>query len=395
MLIVLGALSAFGPLSMDLYLPSLPQLAEGLHTTDSLAQLTMSMCMIGLALGQLLAGPVSDRVGRLRPLLAGVSVFAVTALVCAAAPSIGVLIAVRLVQGLAGAAGIVVARAMVRDLYSGTEAARVFSMLVLVVGLAPMLAPMLGGQLLRITDWRGLFVALSLIGFGLLAAAVWALPETLPVAARHSGGIREVGQQFVTVWRDGLFAGCATALALGGCAMFTYISLGTFVLQGTYGVSAQVFSVIFAVNACGLMLAGRLNAALVGRFGPSRMLAGGLVVAAVAALLLVASVLFDWGLPGLLPPLFLIVANMGMLMPNTTALALQRHGTHVGMASAILGVMQFLAGAIVAPLASVGGASPTSMTVTMALGVWAALLVYATVVAPRARAASAPRSGTP
>lgn len=187
---------------MDLYLPGLPQLAADLHASEVLTQLTISTCMVGLALGQLVAGPLSDRIGRLRPLLVGVGCFAVASALCALSPNIATLVILRFVQGLGGAAGIVTARAMVRDMYAGAEAARVFSLMVMVTGAAPVLAPVIGSQLLRVTDWRGLFVALSGIGVVLLGAAAWTLRETLPASARRSGGIRDVGRQTATILSD-------------------------------------------------------------------------------------------------------------------------------------------------------------------------------------------------
>ncbi|MEV7009346.1 multidrug effflux MFS transporter [Streptosporangium sp. NPDC051022] len=381
-LIALGALSAFGPLSMDLYLPVLPELGRALRTTDALAQLTMSMCMVGLAFGQLLAGPLSDRVGRRRPLIVGVATYAVTSLLCALAPDIWSLIGLRLVQGAAGAAGLVIARAMVRDMFDGDAAARVFSLLMLVSGLAPVVAPLAGGQLARFTDWRGMFVALAVIGLLLFLAAL-SLPETLAPGARHTGGLRVTGRQFAVLVRDRGFVGYALVLAFAGCSLFIYITLSPFVLQEGYELTAQAFSAIFAVNSVGIMLGGNLNRVLVGRYGARRMLGTGLVIGLTGALTALAGVLAGWGLPGLLPGLFVAVSSIGLVSPNANALAMSPHGERAGTASALLGVMQFIVGAAVPPLLSIGGASAPSMTLAVAAASATALVLLITMTRVR------------
>jgi len=387
-LLLLGALSAFAPLSFDLYLPALPQLATSLHTSDSLAQWTMSVCMIGLAVGQLVAGPLSDHVGRRRPLIVGVAVYAATALLCAAAPDVAVLIVLRLVQGLAGAAGIVVARAVVRDIYEGHQLARIFSLLGLVTGAAPVIAPLLGGQLLRLTDWRGLFVVLFLIGLLVLLACATVLPETLPASDRV-GGQSELPHAMTSLWRDRAFVGCTVAILLVGCSFFTYISLSSFVLQVHYGLSAQVFSYVFGVNSAGIMLGGYLNARLVRRIGAPRMLLAALGLAAAAGVACAAAVELRLGLGGLLPPLFVVVACMGLVQPNLTALGLLHHAPRAGTASAVLGTAQFLGGSLTPPLVTaVVGATGASMTLTIAVGTLAALAVTVAIAMPAVRASA-------
>lgn len=393
--LALGGLSMFGPLSMDLYLPGLPELTDDLRTTEATAQLTMSLCMVGLAVGQLIAGPLSDRRGRRLPLLVGVALFAVTSLACAFAPSIEVLLVLRLLGGLAGAVGIVVARAMVRDQWEGRAAARVFAMLMVVSGAAPVLAPVIGSQLLRVTDWRGVFVVLAGIGVVLLLAA-FTLPETLPPARRRAGGAKATLQALGTVARDRTFLGPAAVLALGICSMFVYIAMGSFVLQGPeYGLSPQLYGIVFAVNAVGIVLAGRLSAWLVDRVGPRRLMGAAVVAALVAALVLVAGVLLTRSVWAVLPPLFVIVGAVGMIMPNATALAMSGQGAAAGAASALLGLGQFLTGALVPPAASAGGVTPLVMAVTMAGTAAAAVLVAIPVLRSRdpEPAATADRAG--
>ncbi|MBT8226935.1 MAG: multidrug effflux MFS transporter [Dactylosporangium sp.] len=362
---MLGALSTFGPLSLDMYLPALPQIARDLHASQALTQLTLSSCLAGLALGQLVAGPISDAVGRRRPMIAGVAMFALLSLGCAVAPSAPLLVGIRFLQGLGGAAGLVVARAIVRDVFPGARAARVFASLMLVSGLAPIVAPVLGGQLLRWTDWRGVFVALAAIGVVLVLAAV-RVPETLPPAARRSGGLTDPARMFRTLVTDLVFMGYALSTGFAGAAMFTYISTSSFVLQSGYGVSPRAFSLIFASNAAGLMLAGQISARLVGWLGPRRLYVSGLAAVAAGAVSLVVVIVSGLPLAAVLATLFIVVASQGLTMPNGTALALAPYGQAAGSASAQFGVQQFLIAAIISPLAGLGGASALVMAMIMA-----------------------------
>lgn len=380
--LALGGLSSFGPLALDLYLPALPQLADDLRVPDAWAQLSLSVCMIGLALGQLVVGPLTDRVGRRRPLLVGVALFALTTALCAFAPSIEVLLALRLLGGLAGGAGLVVARAMVRDIYGGRAAARVFALLMLVSGTAPIVGPVLGGQLLRVTDWRGVFVALALIGAVLFAAAL-TQRETLPQADRHAGGLRTTVVALGDVVRDRTFLLPALVQGLGMCAMFTYIAMGSFVLQDGGAVqgalSPQAYAVVFAVNGIGIVVAGRVSAALVGRAGPRRLLAVAVVLALAAALALLVGALASRSVWALLVPLLVLVSCTGLFMPNATALALAGQGGRAGTASALLGLLQFTFAAAVPPLASLSGVTAVVMAVTILATALAAALLFLAV----------------
>jgi DHA1 family bicyclomycin/chloramphenicol resistance-like MFS transporter len=371
-IVILGALSMFGPLSIDMYLPSLPTLSHDLSASASEAQFTLSACLIGLALGQIIAGPLSDALGRRRPLCIGVAAYAAASLLCAIAPSVTILNLLRLVQGLAGAAGIVIARAVVRDLYAGIDVARFFSLLMIVSGLAPILAPIIGGQILRFTSWRGVFITLAIIGFLLFLAAALGLGETLPPDRRQRGGIGATLRTFRRLLMDRSFLGFALACGLGFAAMFAYISGSPFVLQDIYGVSPQVFSLIFGTNALGIMVAGQVNGRLVGRVSPYRMLAIGLSATASGGIALLAVVaLGGIGLVGVLLALFVVVASMGFVLPNSTTLALSNYPRAAGSASALLGVLQYVAGASAAPLVGVGG-SQTALPMALvicALGV--------------------------
>ena len=377
-LVVLGALTAAAPLSLDTYLPALPRLTAELGSSTSLAQLSLTTCLVGLALGQLVAGPLSDVLGRRRPLVVGATGFAVVSAACAFAPDIATLVALRLAQGLLGAVGIVLARAVVRDLHSGPAAARYFATLMLVSGVAPIVAPVLGGQLLRFTSWRGVFVFLAVFGAVVLAAALVAVPETLPPERRRAGGWSSTAASFRVLLADRRVVACVAAAGLAFSAMFAYISGATYVLQDVFALSPQGFSAVFAVNSVGIVasvqVAGRLVGA--GKVRAERMLPTGLVVAAVGSTGLLVGQLLSAGLPGVVVGLFVTVCGVGLALPCATTLALADHPDHAGAASALLGTAQFLVGALVAPLVGLGG---TDTAVPMATAMSAATLLALTV----------------
>lgn len=380
---LLGALTAFGPLSIDMYLPAFPSMAASLHASASSVQLTLTAVLVGLALGQLVAGPLSDSLGRRGPLLVGLAAYAVLSAACAAAPSVYVLTALRFAQGLGGAAGIVIASAAVRDRYAGVAMARFLSMLMLVGGVAPVLAPLVGGQLLRFVSWRGVFVVLTGVGVVLLVASVLWFPESLPPERRRSGGLRDTGRSFALLAADRSFVAYGVAGGLSFAAMFSYISGSSFVLQDIFGLSPQGFGLVFAVNSVGIVAVGQVNGRLVGRFSPRRLLAVGLCTAVVGGVSLCVAVLAGWGLPVILPALFVVVASVGVVLPNTRALAMTNYPHHAGTASALLGVSQFAIGGIVAPLVGIGGTgTAVPMGVLIAVLVAAALAVFVVGTGP-------------
>ncbi|HLI08172.1 MAG TPA: Bcr/CflA family multidrug efflux MFS transporter [Ktedonobacteraceae bacterium] len=364
MVLILGSLSAFGPLSIDMYLPSLPSLSRDLSASASAAQLTLSTCLLGLALGQIIAGPLSDTLGRRRPLLIGLVAYILASLLCAVTPSIYGLIALRLVQGTAGAAGIVIARAIVRDKYSGIAAARFFSTLMLVSGIAPIAAPLIGGLLLRFTSWRGVFIILAILVTLMFLAATFGLGESLPSEQRQSGELRATLIIFRRLLTDRLFVGYALSCGLSFAAMFSYISGSPFVIQDIYGLSPQAFSLIFGTNALGIGIMGQVSGRLVGRVSPRTLLTGALTTVAIGGTALLVVVIAHIGLIAILPALFVVVASQGMVLPNATALALADHPRTAGSASALLGTLQFAIGASVAPLVGIGG---TATALPMAL----------------------------
>ncbi|MEU0393772.1 Bcr/CflA family multidrug efflux MFS transporter [Streptomyces sp. NPDC006208] len=357
--LVLGGLTALPPLSMDMYLPALPAVTDSLHAPAATVQLTLTACLLGMALGQLVVGPMSDRWGRRRPLLAGMAVYAVATALCALAPTAELLIAFRLLQGLAGAAGIVIARAVVRDLYDGVEMARFFSTLMLVSGVAPIVAPLIGGQVLRITDWRGIFVVLAAVGVLLTTVVLKWLHETLPPQRRHGGGVVEALRTMRGLLADRVFTGYTLTGGFAFAALFAYISASPFVVQEIYGASPQTFSLLFGLNSVGLITVGQINGKLlVGRVSLDKALGIGLTVIALAAaaLLLMTSGVF--GRVGLVPVaagLFVLMSAMGLAMPNTNALALLRTPHAAGSASALIGTTSFLIGAIASPLVGIAG----------------------------------------
>ncbi|WP_163508916.1 multidrug effflux MFS transporter [Fodinicola acaciae] len=364
---ILAGISAFGPLTTDVYLPGLPQVGHTFATTASNVQLTLTACLAGLALGQLVAGPLSDRFGRRRPLLVGLALFVVASVACTVAPTIYALDAARLAQGLAGAAGIVIARAIVRDLHTGKAAGRYFSALAAVGGVAPIVAPLLGGQLLRIIPWQGIFLVLAAIGVVLFVAVAVAIPETRAATQKAA---------FVVLLKDRRFVGYVLGGGLAFAAMFSYISASSFVYEGQFGVSPQVYSLLFGLNSLGLTIASVLNGRLLSRFSMTRLLAVGLAMTAGGGIALLVCVVAGAGIAGIVPTLFVAVSGIGMIFPNSVALAMSAHGERAGSASAVIGVVQFTCGAAIAPVVGIAGVSAVPMAVAMAtLGIAAIVAV--------------------
>jgi len=374
LVLVLGALTALGPLSIDMYLPALPSLGADLGASQSAVQVTITGMLIGLGVGQLLIGPLSDAIGRRLPLILGVAVHVLSSVLCAFAPNVTLLTGARVLQGLAGAAVSVVSMAIVRDLFSGMAAAQLLSRLMLVVGIAPILAPSLGGFVLASTSWRGIFVVLAGAAFALFFVAVFGLRETLPVERRRPAEPAQVLRTYATLLRDREFMALVVIGGLVFATLFAYISGSSFVLQNVYGMSSATFAMVFGANAFGLVLATQANPPLVRRFGPRRVLQGAVVVAAVAALAMLLAAIADvGGLLMVVGPLWFIIAACGFSFPNTPALALSRHGEAAGTAAALLGSAQFLVGGLSAPLVGAfGSGSALPMAAVMALTTTAA-----------------------
>lgn len=353
---VLMSLAILGPLSIDMYLPALPALQRELGASASLAQLTLSACLLGLAAGQLIAGPLSDSIGRRPPVLVGMIGFTVMALACSLAPNVGLLIVFRFLQGLFGAAGVVVSRAVIRDLYSGIRASQVFSLLVLANGAGPILAPTLGSIILIFTDWRGVFGVMVGLGMILLAVAWRFLPETSLVETRSQAGVRTTLQAFGVLLRDRLFVGYALVMGMGMCTMFAHVAGSSFIMQNIYGVSEQAFAILFGVIAIGYIGMSQVNARLITCVPMRSMLVLGVALNLVGASLLFLEVnVIHAGLWALVGGLFFVAMSNGFIGPNVTALSLQEYPHMAGSASAMLGLLTFIGGAAVAPLVGIAG----------------------------------------
>ena len=353
--VVLGMLSMFGPLSLDLYLPALPELADDLNASASAAQLSITACLVGLAVGQLIAGPLSDRLGRRRPLIVGLVGFLLASVACALAPSVAILVLLRFIQGLAGAAGLVISRAIARDLYSGRALMIFFSRLILIAGLAPVIAPILGGQLSRIMSWRGIFGVLAGFGAILLLAGWLGLKETLPPERRIVGGFGKTLHGYNTLLHDRFFVGCVLSSGLAGASMFAYISGSTFVLQRIYGMSPQGFSFVFGAISLGLVIAAQIGGRLALVWPLTRVLGFGLAVNLFGAASLLATVIIGLPLGVLIAALSVMVSAVGLIFPTANALALADYPDLAGTASSMQGLSQFVFGAVAAPLVGIAG----------------------------------------
>ncbi|UUZ97115.1 multidrug effflux MFS transporter [Paenibacillus sp. P25] len=364
--------------AVDRYVPAGFAYAGGdLHTSTSLAQLSLTACLVGLASGQLIAGPVSDVRGRRSPLLIGLIVYAVASPLCSFSTSIWALIVLRFIQGAAGSAGIVISRAMVRDMYSGSELTKFFALLMLVNGAAPILAPIAGAQLLKLTAWPGVFVVLCAIGVIMLLSVFFVLPETLAPQQRSKGGLRNTLSTFARLASNRSFMGYALSQGLVSAAMFAYISGSPFVVQDLFGASPQMFSLIFAVNGLGIIIAGQLTGRLAGRISETKPLITGLTLAALGGLALLAMILIGAGLFAILPPLFVIVSSVGIVSTSSFSLAMQDQGKSAGGASALLGLLSLISGGIVAPLVGIGGSSTAvPMGVVIAAAEIGAVMCY-------------------
>ncbi|MYW47581.1 multidrug effflux MFS transporter [Streptomyces sp. SID161] len=376
--LVLAALTALPSLSSDVYLPALPDVASTFTTTAVVVQLTLTSCLIGMALGQLAVGPLSDRLGRRRPLLAGMTLYTAASVACALSPTAGMLVGLRFVQGAAGAAGIVIARAIIRDLYEGVKIAQVFSTLMLISGVAPVVAPLFGAQLLHVTDWRGIFAALAVLGLAVVAAIALGLPETLPSAARRARGMGLT--QMRSLLADPVFTGCLVAAGGAFAAFFAYLAASPFVLENLYGASPQTYALLFGLNAAGMVATGQLNGRyLIRRFPVHAIVTAGLGLLLLASLVMLAlatGLVGHPGLPAVCTVLFVLVSSLGLLIGNANALAMNRTAHAAGSASALLGSSGFLIGALVSPLAGLtGSAVPVALIQTLAAA--AALTCFA------------------
>ncbi|HEX2073990.1 MAG TPA: multidrug effflux MFS transporter [Geodermatophilus sp.] len=381
--LVLGAFVAVGPLTIDMYLPALPTIAADLGTTSATVQLTLTGTLVGLALGQLVLGPLSDALGRRRPLLAGTALYVLASLLVLVAPSIGVLGALRVLQGVGSAAGAVIAMAVVRDLFTGRAAATMLSRLFLVLGAAPVLAPTVGGEILRFTSWRGVFAVLAVYGLLLLAVGALGLRETLPPRRRRSSGVASTLRTYRSLLRDRSYVGLVLVAGLTMAGMFSYVAGSSFVYQRQFGLDEQEFGLLFGAGAFWLIAATQLNPLALRRWSPAQILVTGTVAGAVAGgVLLGLAATGTGGLPAVVIPLWAMLFASGLALPNAPALALSRHGERAGAAAALLGAVQFGIGAAVSPVVGLLGNDAAAMGTVILAALLLALAVLVGVVRP-------------
>jgi len=356
--LLLSALTAIGPLTFDTYLAAFPRIAADLSATPTMVQFTLTASLAGLALGQVLIGSVSDAFGRRRPLLVALAIYVLVSAVMTTVDSIAALTALRFVQGFSAAAGMVLSLAIVRDNYSGIAVSKVISRLMLVVGVAPILAPTIGAQLLQLGSWRTIFGFLASVGAVLFVLAAAFLRESLPVESRRTGGTGAAVRSYRDLLRDRAFLGLALLSAFYMSALFTYVAASTFVFQDAFGLNAQQFGFVFAGGAASITIASQLYGAMVGRFQPERILTAAIATGFVLATALLVVALAGGGLIPVTVLVILTLGTAGFVMPSAPAIALASNPHRAGSAAALLGALQFGIGALVAPLTGLLGGSP-------------------------------------
>ncbi len=369
--LILGALAMFAPVGTDMYLAGVLNVANDFHADVAKAQLTFPVFFLGLALGQILYGPLVDRFGRSRPLWIGVSVFVVSSFLIVVTPTINGMIALRLFQALGGCSGMIIGRAVVRDLFDYRQSARIYAMLSVVQGLAPILAPILGAFILTRWGWRATFAGMGVFGLGCLVASVWGLPESLPAEARRKANMRRIGRDYWEMLCYRPFIVPALAGSIAGSFLFAYISASPYVFMGVFGAGKALYTAIFASNMVGTILAAQVNNHLSRKYSPVGMLTGALAFAMVSNVALVAAA---GRTPMLvfLVPLWLTISMLPVIFANSVAIAMRTCGDRAGIASALLGLLQFGFASLTSGLASVwrdGTPAPMSWIMLAAIGV--------------------------
>jgi len=382
--IVLGALTALGPFTIDLYLPAFPALSAELGVSAAAIQLTLTATTIGFALGQLLVGPWSDKVGRRTPLIIATALHIVASFGVALAPDVMWVGIFRVLQGIGAAGGGVVAMAMVRDLFGGLPLVRMLSRLALVSGLAPILAPLIGSQLLLVLDWRGIFWFLAAYGVLAIAAASFFLVETLPAARRADRGHSSVGERYKALFTDRVFVGVIIIAGMTFSGLFAYLSSSSFLFQEIYGLNAQQFGLLFAVNSVGVVLGVQVSSRLAKYVGPQWILSGAILGMLVSSLTIVALDTANVGLAGILVPLFFFITSCGFAFPCQQVLALAEHGGEAATAASVMGAVNFGLAGLISPIVGLFGIhNAIPMGSVMAITAAVSLVVMVVLVRPR------------
>ncbi|WP_345243720.1 Bcr/CflA family efflux MFS transporter [Pontibacillus salipaludis] len=349
---LLGMLGVLGPLNIDMYLPSFPGIASDLETSASLVQLSLTTCLIGLAVGQIVVGPISDSQGRKKPLIIFLSLFAVASFACALAPNIYVLVIARFIQGFTASAGVVLSKAVVRDVFTGRELTKFFALLMVINATAPMIAPITGGAILLLpfATWETIFLFLSVVGFAIVFTVAGKLPETLPVENRIPSSVKESVRTIGRLLKDRSFIGYALTIGFVHGGSFAYVSGTPFVYQGIYDVSPQAFSFLFGVNGLAIITGSFLVGRLGGIFHERSLLRSAVLIAVSATGVLLVMTLLEGPLYSIVVPIFIYMTAMGMVLTSTFTLAMEHQGHRAGSASAVLGMLPLLFGAVVSPL---------------------------------------------
>ncbi len=352
---LLGMLGILGPLNIDMYLPSFPGIASDLGASASLVQLSLTSCLIGLAIGQIVVGPYSDGQGRRKPLLLFIFLFAVSSILCAIAPNITTLVIARFLQGFTASAGVVLSRAVVRDVFSGRELTKFFALLMVINATAPMIAPMTGGAILLLpfATWHTIFYFLGFLGLVIVAVIKFKLPETLPPEKRMPGTISQSVRTIGSLMKDRSFIGYALTIGFVHGGSFAYVSGTPFVYQGIYNVSPQVFSILFGINGLAIISGSYLIGRLSAFFQERSLLRTAVVTAVSATLFLLVMTIIEGPLATLVVPIFIYMTAMGMVLTSTFTLAMEKQGHRAGSASAVLGMLPLLFGAMVSPLVGI------------------------------------------
>ncbi|MBP2631654.1 MAG: drug resistance transporter [Firmicutes bacterium] len=366
---ILGCLAGMGPLCTDLYLPALPQIATNLNTSASFVQASLTATLFGIAIGQIFIGPISDIKGRKKPLAISLIIFIITSFICSFATSIGQLIFFRFIQGLAGSGGIVLSRAIASDLYVGPALTKFFSLLMLINGVAPIFSPVIGGQILMLSDWRGIFFTLGLFSILLTLAVSFGLKESLPEELRRAGNLKATFTTFGQLFSDKIFVGYTLIHGFIVAGLFAYIAGSPFVLQTIYGLSAKAFSLCFAINGLGIMLFAQLTGRFTNKFSERQLLVFGLNLSLLCSAILLAISILQASILFILVPLFIIVSCIGITTTASFSLAIQRQPKSAGSVSGLLGIVSFIFGAIASPLVGLGSgktAIPMALVIAIA-----------------------------